>query len=98
MKKITVNNERFEITAPEERVINTLVKFGPCPLSAFEEGSGRYKRTSLPLNPRRRAQIGIVVINKIEMPDHPFWLDHPRHGSVVEATPLCFEIHKALNS
>jgi len=87
MKIVHANNTELRITALEERAI-TLLSRGPMPLSAFQEGSGKWRKTSLPLDRGRRKELGILMITKADCPDHAFWQENPRHTTVIEGTAL----------
>ena len=78
MEIMTINGTEIKVTAGEARVIN-LLKSGVCPGSAFEQGSGRYKRTDMPQTASRRKNLGIVLLKKTDVPRHEFFDTHPRH-------------------
>ena len=78
MEMMTINGTEKKVTAGEARVIK-LLKSGVCEGSAFEQGSGRYKRTDMPLTSARREELGIVLLKKTDVPQHAFFATHPRH-------------------
>ena len=78
MEIMTINGTEIQVTAGEARVIN-LLKSGVCEGSAFEQGSGRYKRTDMPQTSARREALGIVRLKKTDVPQHAFFATHPRH-------------------
>ena len=78
MEIMTINGTEKKVTAGEARVIN-LLKSGVCEGAAFEQGSGRYKRTDMPLTSARRDALGIVLLKKTDVPRHEFFDTHPRH-------------------
>jgi hypothetical protein len=78
MEIMTINGTEIKVTAGEARVI-TLLKKGVCAGSAFEQGSGRYKRTDMPQTDSRREALSIVLLSKKDVPQHEFFATHPRH-------------------
>ena len=78
MKIMTINGADIKVTAGEARALH-LLKGGVCEGSVFERGSGRYKRTDMPLTSARREALGIVTLKKTDSPQHPFFTTHPRH-------------------
>ena len=97
MQIVTVNGTQMTISDPEARALAILAKRGPSPMSAFEEGtSKKWLRTSLPLKSARQKELGIITVFKNENPDHPFWVDNPRHLTVIEGSPLATTIYEQL--
>ena len=78
MEMMTINGNEIKVTAGEARVIN-LLKSGVCEGAAFEQGSGRHKRTDMPQTASRRKTLGIVLLKKTDVPQHAFFATHPRH-------------------
>ena len=78
MEIMTINGTEIKVTAGEARVIN-LLKSGVCEGAAFEQGSGRHKRTDMPQTSARREALGIVRLKKTDVPQHAFFATHPRH-------------------
>jgi len=78
MKILKINGTEIQVTDGEFRVIN-LLKSGVCEGSAFEQGSGRHKRTDMPRTASRREALGIVLLKKTDIPQHEFFATHPRH-------------------
>ena len=78
MEILKINGTEIQVTAGEARVIN-LLKGGVCEGAAFEQGSGRHKRTDMPQTASRREALGIVRLKKTDVPRHEFFDTHPRH-------------------
>lgn len=65
MKTITISGKTHQISAPLERAIMQVHRFGPQAISDFEEGRGRYRRN--PVASARyleRETVGALKINE----------------------------------
>jgi hypothetical protein len=91
MKTIQFNNKELKISASDERALRILKhqKF-IAELSVFEEGQGNYRKTSLPLPEKSKAQIGIEIVSKdsaLSTKEKRFFAENPRHQFLVVGNP-----------